>query len=176
MGYKKYIDFPHFLRRALWLKGTLTGKVMEIGCAFGFLVKHAREVGIDCYGLDKSEYAISQAPKEITEYLIKSDVKDYNFEVFDWIISWNVLDCLDNEAHAKAIADTMNTSKATQIHILCMNNGSYEADGYFIRDYTFWQKLLLEAYLVSYECGTVYTPKGKHPLTKIPTCWERVTR
>ncbi len=36
-------------------------KVMEIGCAKGFIVEDLRGMGVDCYGLDVSAYAIGQA-------------------------------------------------------------------------------------------------------------------
>lgn len=37
-------------------------KCLDIGCAKGFLVEDFREFGIECFGVDWSEYAIGQSP------------------------------------------------------------------------------------------------------------------
>lgn len=40
-------------------------RVLDVGCAKGFLVKDLCDLGIDAYGLDISEYAVRQCPPEI---------------------------------------------------------------------------------------------------------------
>ena len=40
-------------------------KILDIGCAKGFLVKDLLECGIDAYGLDISEYALLNCEKEV---------------------------------------------------------------------------------------------------------------
>ena len=59
-------DYAHALFKEHKLRGK---KVLEIGCAKGFVVEDLRELGIDAYGLDVSEYAISQASEKIRPYL-----------------------------------------------------------------------------------------------------------
>jgi len=45
-------------------------KVLDVGCAYGFLVKYLVEKGVDAYGMDFSSYAISQVPPEIQGRII----------------------------------------------------------------------------------------------------------
>ena len=43
--------------------------VLDMGCAFGYLVQSLREKGVEAYGIDVSEYAISKADESIKPYL-----------------------------------------------------------------------------------------------------------
>src|SRR3990167_2779685 len=63
-------------------------KVLELGCAKGFWVKGFRHYGIEAFGVDKSDYAISNADKEIKKYLSK-EIPD---EKFDFIVSRNTFE------------------------------------------------------------------------------------
>ena len=71
-GYTSYSWMPELtLKMAKFLAEdlNLTNKtVLDFGCAKGYLVKALRIYGIEAYGYDASEYAISQAPKEIGRY------------------------------------------------------------------------------------------------------------
>jgi glycosyltransferase involved in cell wall biosynthesis len=43
-------------------------RVMDIGCAKGFLVEHLRDCGVEAYGIDISPYAISEVRPDIQPY------------------------------------------------------------------------------------------------------------
>jgi SAM-dependent methyltransferase len=43
-------------------------RVLDYGCAKGFMVKAFRELGYAAYGVDVSQYALSQAPEGAREY------------------------------------------------------------------------------------------------------------
>ena len=43
-------------------------RVMDIGCAKGFLVEHLRDSGVEAYGIDISPYAISEVRADIKPY------------------------------------------------------------------------------------------------------------
>lgn len=47
---------------------------IEIGCAKGFLVNQLRLRGVNAYGIDISDYAISEAPEEVADYLFVHDI------------------------------------------------------------------------------------------------------
>ena len=51
-------------------------KVLEIGCAKGFLVEDLREQGVDAWGIDISPYAIGEAPEGVAPYVSVGDVYD----------------------------------------------------------------------------------------------------
>jgi GT2 family glycosyltransferase len=52
---------------------------MVLGCARGYLVKAFRELGVDCKGIDISEWAIKHAPDELSEHLYVGDICDLSF-------------------------------------------------------------------------------------------------
>jgi len=78
--YQKRYEFnrlyPHFEFIAMQIKKYFNPKtVLDIGCAKGFLVLAFRNLSIEAYGVDISEYAISNAPNEVKQYLYKVDIK-----------------------------------------------------------------------------------------------------
>lgn len=67
------------------------GEWLEAGCAFGWVIEHLVDVGVDGYGYDISRYAIKNSPEEIKHRLKCSDgldVRLWNPEQFDHIISF----------------------------------------------------------------------------------------
>ena len=78
--YQKRYEFnrlyPHFEFIAMQIKKYFNPKtVLDIGCAKGFLVLAFRNLSIEAYGVDISEYAISNAPNEVKQYLYKVDIE-----------------------------------------------------------------------------------------------------
>jgi len=51
-------------------------KILDIGCAKGYLVYDFIQLGMDAYGVDFSEYAINCCPTEIKHKLWVADVRD----------------------------------------------------------------------------------------------------
>ena len=44
-------------------------RILDFGCAKGFVVHGLRLLGYEAFGVDVSEYAIAQAPKEVNGYV-----------------------------------------------------------------------------------------------------------
>lgn len=66
-------QYPYFHATAVTLvKYIKPKKVLDIGCGMGFFVYAFCELGIDAYGIDISEYAISQSP--VKERLTRIDI------------------------------------------------------------------------------------------------------
>lgn len=69
--------------------------VLDVGCAKGFLVKALRDLGIEAYGVDASEYAVANAHPDIKEYvslgLAEALSHDEN--------SFDVVTCFDTLEH-----------------------------------------------------------------------------
>lgn len=72
-------------------------KILDFGCAKGYLVKAFRILTFEAYGVDISDYAISQVDRDVEHFckLIKDtrDIKKaFNIERFDWLISKDVFE------------------------------------------------------------------------------------
>ncbi|MBK8047997.1 MAG: methyltransferase domain-containing protein [Anaerolineales bacterium] len=79
--------------------------VLDVGCAYGLLVETLRERGVDAYGIDVSEYAISQAAPVVQPYVhVGSAVEPFG-RTYDLIVTIEVLEHLPPEQAEPAIAN-----------------------------------------------------------------------
>lgn len=77
--------------------------VLDVGCALGFLVEGLRKRGVEAYGVDISEYAISQAHESIRPYVwVGSAAKPFP-QRYDLIVTIEVLEHMPKEEAEKAI-------------------------------------------------------------------------
>jgi len=76
---------------------------LDIGCAKGFLVKAFRDLGIEAWGVDVSEYALSSAPDDIRPNLHKVDLNreplPFEDQYFDFITFLGTIEYLDDHKH-----------------------------------------------------------------------------
>lgn len=77
--------------------------VLDAGCAMGFLVEGLRKRGVDAYGIDISEYAISQAHESIRPYLCVGSVANPFPQRYDLIVSIEVLEHMPHTEAEKAV-------------------------------------------------------------------------
>ena len=68
-------------------------KVLDVGCAKGYLVRDLLDQGIDAYGIDISRYALENADKKVKNRLFYGNAKKINFKnnFFDAAISINCI-------------------------------------------------------------------------------------
>ena len=82
-------------------------RVLDVGCAKGSFVYAFRALGIEAFGVDVSEYAISCAPKILQPFLSAVDLDKerlpYNDNSFDFITFFGSIEYLRN--HRRAIAE-----------------------------------------------------------------------
>jgi ubiquinone/menaquinone biosynthesis C-methylase UbiE len=95
-------------------------KLLEIGCAKGFLVKDLRDLGADAWGLDVSSYAVGECEPEVAPYLMVGDARSYlstfSNREFDVTFSLRFLECID-VSEIQALIDEMNRiTSRFQIH------------------------------------------------------------
>lgn len=131
--------------------GGLSGlKVLELGCAFGSLVRHLRQLGANAYGLDLS-WPISQGVAlwpELAPYLIISEAKAYlanpsrRRNEWDAVISRGFLDCFSDADLAIIIPQINFITKLKQVHVVDPDD---EAEYYNVKTLAQWQALPFEA-------------------------------
>jgi len=124
----------HFrdMAKALFDKYQLQGKkVLEIGCAKGFVVKDLRDFGADAYGIDVSDYAISQCEPEVKDYLTVADARthlnNYKANEFEFVFSLRFFECL-TDTELDALIPELNRIGRQQYHRF----GSSERQEYYV--------------------------------------------
>lgn len=78
--------------------------VLDAGCAMGFLVEALRARGVEAWGIDISEYAISQVHESVSAYCIVGSVTTPLTRRYDMITSIEVLEHL-TKADAEAAVE-----------------------------------------------------------------------
>jgi len=171
------VGHPHYAARAQWVIDNYAGKrVIELGCGFGQVIKSLRDVGIVAWGVDASQYAIDNT--DAPGFVFHVTAGDSDLKRQDFCVSWNFLDCLNNEAEAELICDKLNGC-TTNFHVLCTDDGSpdaanYIANGYFIKPMSYWLNLVdSDVILINYHTGDVFNGDG--PIN-IPLNWGMISK
>lgn len=84
--------------------------VLDAGCAFGMLVEQLRDLGVDAYGVDISEFALSQAREDIKPYLRQGSLAEPFDRRYDLVISIEVLEHLTAADIPQAIKNIANAT------------------------------------------------------------------
>lgn len=80
-------------------------KVLDAGCAKGFLVEAFRDRGVEAFGIDISEYAISEVRLDIRSYCRVSSLVAPFCAWYDLIVCIEVLEHMSEEEGRHAIAN-----------------------------------------------------------------------
>src|SRR5579875_95715 len=80
-------------------------RVLDAGCAKGFLVEALWDRGVYCEGVDISEYAISEVRRDIREYCSVGSIATRTFDRFDVVTCIEVLEHLSPEMAKPAVAN-----------------------------------------------------------------------
>lgn len=115
-------------------------KILDVGCGKAFLLYDLIVNGMNCSGLDISEYAIKNSPYRIRRRLDigTADVLPYKDKSFDLVLSINVLHNLPRQRLIKALQEIERVSKG---------NSYIVVDSY----YTPEQKAIFESWVLTAE-------------------------
>lgn len=131
-GFSKYVrwerngsEFWLDIAKHLKEKNILSGKVLELASAKGFITEDLRNLGIDAYGIDVSQYAYDQADPSVKPYLTVGDVRTalagYSNKEFDFVFSVRLMECVDDADIPDLITEINRISKK-QAHIITTGN------------------------------------------------------
>ena len=113
-GYKydgRWVSVARRIKKIYKLKNN--AKILDIGCAKGFLVKDLVDIGLDAYGLDISEYAIKNSHKDVAGRIHLGNANKLPFKdnTFDFVISLNTLHNLEKNGCKVALKEITRVSK-----------------------------------------------------------------
>jgi SAM-dependent methyltransferase len=107
--------------------------VLDVGCAYGHLVKALRARGVNAFGIDVSEYAVSQAG---SEFVWAHDIQDgvpaipdrHPAKKWDLIVSMDVLEHCETKEEIRGLLAAMGKRSYRQIHKV--NTGEYPGQAF----------------------------------------------
>lgn len=105
--------------RALLIRAFINPKtVLDVGCATGLLVYYLRRMGVEAYGVDTSEYAISKAYPLVKKYLGQGSILNipYPANKFELVVTLNVLEHLNKSEIVRALAECDRVSTLYTYH------------------------------------------------------------
>ena len=100
-------------------------RVLDIGCAKGFLVKDLRDAlpGLEVIGIDISDYALENSHPDVKKYLSKASCDDLPFSnnYFSAVLAINTLHNLDRDGCRRSLRE---------IERVCPGRGFVQVDAY----------------------------------------------
>ena len=112
-GYSDYADGECMQRQAaLCMRYFAAERMVDVGCATGFVVNHLRTAGRDAWGTDFSEYAVTHAPLETRPYLVQGNslCLPYADSSFELVICLETLEHLWPQDIDRAISELCRIS------------------------------------------------------------------
>ncbi len=114
--------------------------VLDAGCGMGFLVETLRERGVEAWGVDVSEYAISQVAEPVREHCSVASLTEPLPRRYDLIVCIEVLEHIPPTETAAAIA---NLCAATDRLLLSTTPDDYaDATHFNVRSPEDWSAAL----------------------------------
>ncbi|MBI4014074.1 MAG: class I SAM-dependent methyltransferase [Candidatus Rokubacteria bacterium] len=91
VGARRTAHFRRFLRQA-----SRPGRLLDVGCGYGFFLRLAREAGWDAVGVDVDPHAAAYATDRLGLRVVTGQLADARFPdgAFDLVTLWNVVECV----------------------------------------------------------------------------------
>ena len=119
----------------------LKGKrVLDVGCSYGFKVKRLNELDVKAFGIDFSDFALSQVDKNIRPYIYNEDpieTLSFSYNQFDLVISSGFLCCIP-EGKEETVVKELNRVAKKQYHIV---DTKVRPEYYNVKPVEYWSSL-----------------------------------
>ena len=131
-GYSNYrwipeLTIPMASRIIEYLGIEESSRILDYGCAKGYLVYAFRLLHREAYGYDISQYALDCVPKEVEKYMVK-DVK--NLGVYDWVIAKDVFEHIPPRSLKTLLKKLREITKKMFVIVPLGENGKYVVPAY----------------------------------------------
>lgn len=127
-NYVSYGDDPGWIPTASVLARLLEPKssMLEVGCAKGYFVKAALIFGINCIGIDISQYAIANAVTGVKNRVFVQNIAEAHYKNLDSVVSWEMLEHVPEDEVNTVLLNLHAASKAggLQVHRICLDMAS----------------------------------------------------
>lgn len=129
---------------------------LDVGCAAGYLVEGLRDLDVEAYGMDISEYALSMVRDDIKPYCWIQSATSAIEKKYDLITCIEVLEHLESEDIRKAI---QNLCQATETIIFSSTPFDYEEETHYsVNQPGYWvEEFLANGFYhdIDYDCSYI---------------------
>jgi len=159
-GYYNYGNFPQHQVRAEKLINIAKPKsVLDVGCAFGYIVMYLVFFGIPAMGCDISKYAQQKAKEIIPDRFVLCPAWDLKFpdKCFDLIYCEGVLEHIPEDKIEKVFSEFVRVADRYYLQISFSNHKDVEKEyGHvLLKDHNWWfNRMPLNSWLAYGESGT----------------------
>jgi len=120
---------------------------LDIGCAKGFLVEELRKSGVESFGIDISEYVLSQVSKDIKMYVKQADIRKLPNEwkgMFDFVSIFHTLEHIPEQHLLNVIKEISKISKDVICIEVPISTRGIDNDitHMVIREFDYWKDLI----------------------------------
>ena len=126
--------------------------VLDAGCAKGYLVYALHQLGVDAYGIDASEYAISQAPVDVKDRVKHGLIQKlpYKNNQFDVVICFDVLEHIPEKDIDKTFSEFSRVAKKHVIVRVPTRHEPGDLDKYHetVKPKKWWEEELSKYFVV----------------------------
>lgn len=147
-----YRDFPVNEQRVKYILSKQPGKVLDIGCAMGYLVKKLRAAEVDAWGCDVSRYALAQAPDDVRPYLRYASAHrlPYADKEFDFVVSFSTFEHLSYDQLQWAADEVLRVAQRGIIAVCPGDDPHFDEDATheIKRPLEWWRRLFPPAFEV----------------------------
>ncbi len=112
-GYTHYEDDESFIRLSeVFVENLQPRRVLDVGCAKGYLMGRFIERGIETCGIDTSEYAVGEASEAVRAHIQIASILDIPFpdDSFDLVICMETLEHIEPHLVTRAISELARVS------------------------------------------------------------------
>jgi SAM-dependent methyltransferase len=155
------------------------GSALDAGCAMGFLVEGLRDLGVEAYGVDVSDYALQQVRPDVRAYCWRGSVLDPFPRNYDLIVCIEVLEHLAKPDSERALA---NLCRFTDDILFSSSPGDYrEATHFNVQAPEYWaEQFAHQGFIrdVDFDASFI-TPwavrfrRSREPLPRVVAAYER---
>ena len=190
--FSRYVGPSRYQRDEHWLgvfdaiadrivKDLQPRRVLDAGCAMGFLVEALRDRGVDAFGFDISDYALQHVRPDLRDYCWKASVDDALSEEYDLIVSIEVLEHVPADVAERAVVNF--AAHAPDVLFSSTPVDYKEATHLNVRPPEYWAELFArEGFFrdVDYDPTTYVSPwairyrRSREPVARLVAGYERL--
>ncbi len=135
-------------------------RTLDVGCAKGFLVEQLRDLGVEAYGIDVSEYAISQVREDVRPYCRIGSAAEPFGERYDLITCIEVVEHMPEDQAEQVI---QNLCRHADEIVFSSTSADYAEPTHFnVQQPEYWRELFARNgfYPVLRDNPTYLTPQA----------------